>query len=151
MVPWAHLECTPGGTGNWEVLGYPNAINQRFSKGALPEGGQSQGIRVCQKDSFMEGMGTTESREVGLLDIAIHISHEDDGVSCGLPRGKGGREVPEEGNTGTGEVTSRFQMAVLLGVNSLEAGFLGFIGVVATDEMDTAASAALQAKPGPAA
>jgi len=108
VVPWAHLECTPGGTGNWKILGYPNAINWRFSKGALPEGGQSQGVGMCQEDSFMEGMGRTKSSEVGLLDMAAHICHEDDGVSCGLPRGKGGREVSEEGNTETGEVTNRF-------------------------------------------
>jgi len=58
-------------------------------------------------------------------------------------------ERSQEGNAETGVVTNRFQMAVLLRVNSLEADFLGFIGVVSTNELDTVASADLQAEPGP--
>jgi len=51
---------------------------------------------------------------------------------------------------GRGVVTNRFQMAALLRVNSFKAGFLGFIRMVSTNEVDAAASVALQAKPGPA-
>jgi len=44
---------------------------------------------------------------------------------------------------GTGVITNRFQMAVLLRVPHLETGFLGFIGAVSAYETDTTASAAL--------
>ena len=97
-------------------------------------------------------MGITEGREVRLLDIAIHISHEDDRITCSLPGGNGSREVMEEGNVGADGVTNGFHVMAMLGEDSLEVGFLGFIGAVSTrNETTTTASVALQAEPGPAA
>jgi len=52
-----------------------------------------------------EGMGTAESSKVSLADVTIDVGHKDDGITCSLPSNKGGREVSEEGSTGTGRVT----------------------------------------------
>ncbi len=45
---------------------------------------------VCRNDSLTKGVGTTESSEIWLEDVTIHISHEDNGVASGLP---GAREA----------------------------------------------------------
>ncbi len=106
---------------------------------------------MCRNDSLVEGVGTAESSEVRLADIAVHVSHENNGIASSLPGGKGGREISEEGIMGAGGVPKGFQVAMLLGVNCLEAGFLRYIGAVATNNVDTAACAALEAEPRPAA
>jgi len=99
----------------------------------------------------MKGVGAAESSEICLADVTIHICHEDNGIPSGLPRSEGGREVPEEGIMGTGGVTQGFQVVLLLGVDCLKAGFLGFIRVVATNNANAVACVALEAEPRPAA
>jgi len=106
---------------------------------------------VCRNDSLEKGVGATESSEIWLVDVTIHISHEDNGIASSLPGGKRGREIPEEGITGAGGITKGFQMVVLLGVDCLEAGFLRYIGMVAANNENTVGCAALEVEPRPAA
>ena len=128
VIPGTHLEETPGGQSHWEVLGDPNTINWGFTTGSMPEGGKCGEAWVHQNDSLTKGVGATESSEICLADVSIHICHENNGIPSGLPRSKGGREVPEEGIMGTGGVTKGFQVAALLGVDCLKAGFLDSLG-----------------------
>jgi len=151
VIPGTHLEGTPGGQSHWEVLGDPNTIDWGFTTRSMLEGGKHGEAWVCQNDSLARGVGTTESSEICLADVTIHICHENNGIPSGLPRTKGGREVPEEGITGTGGITKGFQVAVLLGVDCLEAGFLRYIGVVAANNVNTVACAALEVEPRPVA
>jgi len=117
VVPGTHLEGTPGGQSHWKVLGNPNAINGGFTKGSTLEGGKCGEAWVRQDDSLAEGVGAAESSEIGLVDVAIHIGHEYNGITSGLPKSKGDREVPEEGIMGTGGITKGFQVVALLGVD----------------------------------
>jgi len=133
VIPGAHWEGTPGGKGHWEVLRDPNAVHWGFTTGSVHEGGKCGEAWVCINDSLVEGVGTAESGEICLVDVTIHICHENNGIPSGLPRSKGGREVPEEGIMATGGITKGFQVVALLGVDCLEAGFLRYIGAVAAN------------------
>ena len=57
----------------------------------------------------------------------------------------------EEGQPGAEGIAKGLEMMFLLGVDTLEVGFLLFHGAVATDNVDTATSMALQPEPRPVA
>ena len=151
VVAGAHGKGAPGGEGNREVLGDPDAVDGRFAAGATAEGSQRGVARVCRQDCFAKGMRMTEGSKIRFPDVAIDIGHKNDGIARSLPRSEGGREIAEESITGASSIPKGFQMATMLGIHSLEADLLSLVGTVATDDADAAAGAALKTEPRPTA
>jgi len=82
VIAWAKRERAEGDGSCWKVGTHPHTINGRFDHlVALFEGNWWEESGVSQEDRFLKVKVVTKVRYLCLLNIAIHIGHENDLVA----------------------------------------------------------------------